>query len=323
MDIVTYTLAGYILSRAGWNRFCPKANALLVLAANAPGIDRISLAGGDVLALEYQRGVTHSVFSLPILALVPVAVVVLFSRGAIDWRKAWPVSAIGVACHLILDWAGGYGARLMYPLSDRWYHLDALPETDVVILGILILTAGWLSLAMLVKTEIGAASPGGRGAAIVSLALVSFWIGGRCLLHERAVATADAHLYAGEPPVRVAAFPHYADPFRWRVLAETEDSYHVLDIDIGDGELDPDRGLRLFKAEESGEIQAATASAPVRTLADFARYPFWRVAPSDEADNASRVELVDLQFAVPGEDRFVATAIVDPAGEVLRSWFSY
>jgi len=49
----------------------------------------------------------------------------------------------------------------------------------------------------------------------------------------------------------------------------------------------------------------------------------WRVVPAADPEGAERVELLDLRFGYPGEERFVATAIVDRAGRVLRSWFQF
>ena len=46
LDNPTHTLVGLMLSRAGLNRWTPRPDLLLTLAANAPDIDAVSWFGG-------------------------------------------------------------------------------------------------------------------------------------------------------------------------------------------------------------------------------------------------------------------------------------
>ena len=48
MDQFTHTATGLFLSRAGLNRATPYAAPILMLAANAPDADIVSLAGGSL-----------------------------------------------------------------------------------------------------------------------------------------------------------------------------------------------------------------------------------------------------------------------------------
>ena len=75
MDNLTHTAIGLFLSRAGLNRLTPLATPILLLAANAPDIDILSVAGGSLSYLHYHRPLTHSLVAMPIMALLPVAVV--------------------------------------------------------------------------------------------------------------------------------------------------------------------------------------------------------------------------------------------------------
>jgi len=323
MDFIAHTLTGYALGRAGLNRMCPHASAILLLAANAPDADLLSLAGGDQLMLEYHRGVTHSIVGIPFVALVPLIVVAVFARGGMLWRRGWAVSMIGVASHVLLDWTNVYGVRLLSPISNRWYHLDIVGMTDIAIWGILLFAAGWVALARLVSHEIGTRGTNGRGVAVSALAVLSACLGARWLLHERALSTLDSHLYGTTVPLRVAAFPHYVDPFRWRGLVETDEVYHLFEMNLRNDLFDPSRGLRLYKPPSSEALRTARQAEPFEAFLEFARFPLWRMVSSGEADGAFEVQVLDLSFALPEEDRFAATAIVDGNQRVLRSWFQY
>src|SRR5207248_11360495 len=60
MDDLTHSLTGLMFSRAGLNRFHPRASLILIMAANAPDVDIVSWFGGPLTYLEYHRGLAHS-----------------------------------------------------------------------------------------------------------------------------------------------------------------------------------------------------------------------------------------------------------------------
>ena len=67
MDNLTHSLTGLMLSRAGLNRFYPRATLLLVIAANIPDIDFVAIARGPLYYFEQHRGITHSVAAAPVI----------------------------------------------------------------------------------------------------------------------------------------------------------------------------------------------------------------------------------------------------------------
>src|SRR5437773_8924320 len=108
MDNLTHSLTGLMLSRAGLNRLSPRGTLILMLAANMPDIDVVSWFSGRGKYLDIHRGYTHSWLLLPLMALVPV-LVARWSLGGNggerwSWGKAWGVSMLGVASHLLFDW---------------------------------------------------------------------------------------------------------------------------------------------------------------------------------------------------------------------------
>ena len=326
MDPLTHTLTGLALSRAGLNRRSVHATPILLLAANAPDIDIVTLAGGSASYLHYHRSITHSFFAIPFLALLPLLLVRPWARQRFDWKWAYLVSVIGVLSHLLLDWTNAYGIRFLLPFSNRWYRLDIANLVDVWIWAVLLMALLAPALARLVSSEIGARPGSGRGWAIAALSFLLLYGCGRYLLHERALATLDSRVYAGAVPARVAAFPRAASPFRWDGLVETDQFYSLLDVNLLGG-FDPDSGRVLYKPEpvrrEAAAAAAARRTEAFRVFLNFSQYPYWRFTPADHPEDAIRVDVMDLRFGAPPHPRFVATAVVDREDRVVQSGFAY
>jgi len=183
MDNLTHSLTGLMLSRAGLNRWYPRATLVLVLAANAPDIDFLAIVRGPLYYFEQHRGITHSLSAAPLMALLPVLVACAVSRSTRGWAVAWGISLIGVASHLLLDWTNIYGIRLLLPFSAQWFHLDLINLFDLMIWAVLLL--GWIGplVAKLVAGEIGAKPGTGRGLAIFALSFFLLYDFGRFLAH--------------------------------------------------------------------------------------------------------------------------------------------
>ncbi len=261
MDPLTHTATGLFLSRAGLNRWTPLATPILLLAANAPDVDIVTAAGGQLNYLHYHRHLTHSLAALPFMALLPVVLVALIGRKRIHWKGAWAAAAIAVLTHLLLDWTNVYGIRLLLPFSGRWFRLDITNVVDLWIWAALGLGVAGPFLARLVSSEIssGAAKVRnyGRGWAWAALLFVVLYNSGRNVLHERAVAVAGAHIYQRAEPVRVAAMPHLANPLMWKALVETDGFYAVQDFSLAN-EFDPTRSAIYHKPDADPALDASS-----------------------------------------------------------------
>ncbi len=323
MDNLTHTLTGVLLARAGLNRWCSGAGFLLALAANAPDVDVVAgLLGGQDTYLEWHRGPTHGLAGMPVVALLPLLAMWPFRRGKGQWLRAYLVSLAAVGSHLALDWTNMYGIRLLAPFSGEWFRADITGVVDVWIWALLAGAALWGILARLVSTEIGARATPGRGVAIAALTLLCAYDFGRFLLHERAVAVLDSHLYAGEVPTRVAAFPGFALPMRWTGVVETGGFYMVHRLDLG-AAFDPGAGKIYYKAAPGEALEAARRTEAFRKFLRFAQFPIWRQTPLAEPEGGVRVEVSDLRFGLPGDGRFAAVAELDQNQRVLRAWFQF
>ncbi|HYP13939.1 MAG TPA: metal-dependent hydrolase [Bryobacteraceae bacterium] len=316
MDNLTHALTGVLLSRAGLNRLSPKANWLLVLAANVPDIDILALAGGTDLYFEHHRGITHALVMIPVMALLPVLFVRFVLRQKLSWVRALLASSVGVASHLLLDWTNSYGIRLWLPFSDSWPALDITSVIDLFIWTTLAIAVLAPVLSRLVSSEIGAKKTSGRGWAIAGLVLLLLYDCGRLALRDRAIAIQEARLYQGRPPARTLVFPTPLNPALWEGLIETDRFWALHTVNLA-SEFDPSASRVIYKPESSPAIAAAKATHVFQVMESFSRALQYTSAPSGEVENGVQVEARDLRFG------FRAIAILDSRNAVQRAWFSY
>lgn len=323
MDNVTHTLVGLALARTGLNRLGAGATAVLLLSANAPDVDIVGLAWGQLTYFEVHRGYTHSLMLLPVLAAACVLIAALLVRKRVRWLALWLLACLGVGSHLLLDWTNAYGIRLLLPFSSRWLHLDISSLTDSVILAVLFLAAVLPWFSSLVSREIGDKPGRGRKTAIAALIFYAVFELFRAVMHIRVEAELQSRLYRGSFPLAVSALPHPANPLDWTGVVETSDSYTGVDANAL-GNVHPDRGQVIYKIPYDRAIRAALLTQPFRYLIYFARFPVWSEQPVTlPGGHGTRVDLTDLRFGAPGIGGFHSVALIDSRGAILDSQFTF
>lgn len=316
MDNLTHSLTGLMFSRAGLNRFHPRASLILIMAANAPDLDVVSWFGGSLNYLEYHRGITHALITMPALGAIPALLVCGFRRSYAGWKAAYILSLIGVASHLAIDWTNAYAIRLLLPFSTAWLHLDWNFVFDFWIWAVLLLALVGPWLGKLVSSEIGATPGSSRGLAIFALLFFAGYDLGRYLLHERALATLNSRIYQGAAPTRVAAFPGPFNPLQWTGWVEGASFQTRFDMNLAT-EFDPQGGATFYKPEPSAALEAARQTVTFRKFLDFSLYPLWSITPVDEPEGGQVVQVQDERFG------FGASAIVDRSNRIVREWFHF
>jgi inner membrane protein len=304
----------------------PLATPILMLAANAPDIDIVTLTGGSLNYLHFHRHLTHSLVAMPVMALLTVLVVWAVARKPIQWLAAFFIALIAVASHLLLDLTNIYGVRLLLPFSAQWLRLDLTSVVDLWIWGVLLLGVTGPLIARLVGSEITSGGPRnrhhGRGFAIFGLLFLLLLNCGRNVLHTRAVASLESRIYQGVTPIRVAALPDAANPLKWRGLVETGDFYAVADLNLA-ADFDPTRAAIFHKPEPDPALDAAARTPTFEQFLRFSQFPFWRVSPVPEPENGKLVEVIDMRFGTPLAPGFMASALVSGKLQVLETHFQW
>ena len=323
MDNVTHSLTGLALSRAGLNRWSPRATLLFLLSANAPDVDILALAGGGFRYLEAHRGYTHSLFGLPFMAALSVLVTAAIYRERLPWLKAWLLCCAGVGSHVLLDWTNSYGVRLLLPFSSRWFHLDLNSLYDGWILAILVFAAVWPFFSRLVSGEIGSRAPNGKATAVFAICFFVLFDSARAVLHAKAIGQLQTRVYGDFPPLQAAALPEPFVPWRWTGIVETERDYRKMDINTA-AQLQPQTAAIFYKPPVTPSLERAEATQPFHFFLYFARFPVWsQEAVPLGSGTGKRLDLTDLRFGVPGSGSFHCIALENARDQVLGAWFTF
>jgi len=145
MDLLTQGLLGTSMALAiAKPDEIKKAAIIGLLAGLAADVDFFIRSSTDpLLNLEFHRHFTHSVFFIPIAALI-ISIVLwpLFAKH-LSWKKIFTYSFAGYLLSGLLDACTSYGTRLLWPLSEDKISFNIISIIDPVftlflLLGVLI-----------------------------------------------------------------------------------------------------------------------------------------------------------------------------------------
>ncbi len=296
MEPVTHFLTGACLGRAGFNRKTAYATLAAVLAAEAADLDIFWGFAGPVEELKHHRGITHTIWAVPVVAGVVVGAVALLhlwrqrrrrraAAGAtqngqdngnanesptspaplppVHWGWLYFTACVAALSHLLLDWTNNYGVRPFFPLNPRWYAGSFMFIAEPIIWGLFLLAFAMPWLLGLTDREIGARRTPFRGQGWAIFALCGMVVLGciRWAEHAQALVMLSNANVASEPVTRMAAEPYPMDPFRWHAILETADFYQIAEVGTSIGtsgsvDSDPQRDV-LYKPADTPAVEAA------------------------------------------------------------------
>jgi inner membrane protein len=289
MEPVTHFLTGACIGRAGLNRKTAYATLAAVLAAEAADLDILWGFAGPVEELKHHRGITHTLWAVPIIAGVIVGAVWVVDRildrirssrarrapvpssdpntpsaspprQPIHWGWLYLTACIAALSHLLLDWTNNYGVRPFFPLNPRWYAGSFMFIAEPVIWALFFLALFMPWMLGLADREIGARRKPFRGRGWAIFALIGFLIygGWRWSEHAKARALAENIQLTSEPALRMAFEPYPINPFRWHAIVETADFYQTAEVDTRTGSIDSDPSQDvMYKPADTPAIEAA------------------------------------------------------------------
>lgn len=139
MDPLAHTLAGAALAETRLRNTTAMAAPALILGANAPDVDVVTMFVSRDLALGFRRGWTHGALAMVVLPVVLTLLLLLLDRALARRRGREPraragpllgLSALAVVSHSLLDWLNTYGVRFLMPFDGTWFYGDALFVVD-------------------------------------------------------------------------------------------------------------------------------------------------------------------------------------------------
>jgi len=304
---ITHFLTGACIGRAGFNRRTAYATVAAVLAAEAADLDILWGFAGPIEELKHHRGITHTLWAAPVVAVVVTGVLWMVDRWwfqrrrkrraaeqeakivpgerpfirrelAVRWGWVYAAAFVAALSHLILDWTNNYGVRPFFPFNANWYSGDLVFIVEPVLWGVFALALIVPAFLRLADQEIGVPRTvrRGQGWAIFALAaMVSLW-GWRWVEHQRAKSMIEQTQVTREPVRRLALEPYPMNPARWHAILETGSTYQTAEVNTHAGtiESDPQRDV-LFKPLETLAVRAAKQTELGKVYMDWGR---WAVA---------------------------------------------
>lgn len=153
MDLLTQGLLGSSLAISGSAHHETRKAALIGLLAglSADADFLIGSASDPLLNLEYHRHFTHSVFFIPIAALLLSLLLWPLFRSSLTWGRVFLYCLAGYSLSGFLDACTSYGTSLFWPLNDERISFNIISIVDPIFT--LLLIAGVL-LGILSRTKI-------------------------------------------------------------------------------------------------------------------------------------------------------------------------
>ena len=334
MEPVTHFLTGACLARVGFNRKTALATATMTLAAEAPDIDVVGNFKDPIFGFAHHRGFTHSFLGLLLVQAIVVGLIYVIwrLRGRKvknpnlppRWGLLFLFAYLAGLSHILLDFTNNYGVRPFWPFWEKWYSWDIVFIVEPLLLLLLIGGLVVPGLFSLINDEIGVRRKGPAGrlaAALALLGVIAVW-GVRDYEHRRAVNALDSRLYDGSDPLRVSAYPHWLDPFRWYGVVETRNFFGTMQVNSSAADVDPEGRMEIRqKPEETPVTLAAKRSELGRVYLDWAQYP---IVEAEQVGSGYVVKFRDLRYYDPNQTRrdlLGARVELDQSLNVVRESF--
>src|SRR5210317_2011631 len=216
MDPVSQAVLGASVPQAVSRKIHLAAATLFgALAGMAPDLDSLIRSDTDpLLYLEFHRQFSHSLFFIPIGALICTAVFyALFARRwQISFKLTYLFCFLGYATHGLLDACTSYGTQLLWPFSNERFAWNTISIVDPLFT---------LPLLALVITGARKKKP---LFSQIALCWVIFYLGLGVFQNYR-VTEAGTQLARerGHTPIRLEAKPTIGNLLLWKVIYEMKD----------------------------------------------------------------------------------------------------
>jgi inner membrane protein len=220
MDPVSQGVLGAAFAQTrGPEKTLAKAAAIGAFAGMVPDLDVLIRSSADpLLAVEFHRHFTHSLFFIPIGGLLCSLLLhpLLGRRWQLRYRQTLAWCLIGFATHGVLDGFTTFGTRLLWPFSDQRYALDIISVVDPMFTVPLL---AMVALAAVTKTRRYLKWALLWGAVYLSVGYVQ---------HQRAetmgLKLADER---GHKVLRLEVKPTMGNLAVWKVVYETDERFFV------------------------------------------------------------------------------------------------
>ena len=224
MDVVTQGLLGGVLAQSAARKEERKAASVIgILAGMLADADILIRSSVDpLLTIEYHRHFSHSLFFIPIGALIAFLLLWPFIRHRLSAWRLYFFCLLGYSMSGVLDAFTSYGTHLLWPLSEQRISFNIISIIDPVFTVILLVT---FILGLRLQ---------GQRTAVVGLLLCVAYLGLGFLQLQR--AQEEAHNLAamrGHVTQQHVVKPTLANMVLWRSVYIANERIHVDALRVG------------------------------------------------------------------------------------------
>lgn len=306
MDNITHTLIGAALAEAGLKKRTALGAATLMIGANFPDIDAITVAFGR--SLEFRRGATHGFLALAILPFVLAGLMWLWdsqvrrrrdpSLPAADVRQLTVLAGIAIATHPTLDFMNTYGMRWLMPFVDRWFYADGLFIVDP-----------WFMLTLIAGVVFARRASSVRPARLALAATATYVI---VMLGITTMGRAQVERALG--PRRFMVQPTPFTPWRRGILVEEAGAYRFGSYTaFGTARLSDET---IAKGDDDPAVGAARETVAAQRFLSWSRFPFYRVVRDRDG---TLVRIADARYMADHARGWAAVEIRLPIAKSLAT----
>jgi inner membrane protein len=310
LDNLCHTLVGAACGEAGLKQRTRYGNATLMISANLPDLDVLSLFLYPY-PISFRRGWTHGILAQVLLPVALTAVMYAIGRLRaprddhgpplhVGWLLA--LSYVGVYSHVFLDFLNNYGVRLLAPVDWRWFYGDAV-----------FIAALWLWLALGAGVWLGRRQRRPRPAR-AALLFASCYIVAMLLSAQAArMVVADTWQQTrGTSPRALMVGPLPITPLTRTVVVDAGDHYETGTLTSWPASVRFDAQPIAKNAGHPLVKFALTQDRNIREFLVWARFPFWTITPERDG---TRVTVGDVRFmsAPIRGARFQASTVIRAA----------
>ena len=193
------------------------------LAGMAPDLDVFIRSSEDpLLALEFHRQFTHSLFFIPVGAFICASVFYPLIKKQLPFKAVFGFAALGFGTHGLLDACTTYGTQLLWPFTDArfaWHNVSVIdPIFTLPLIALLVMSAARRAPVL----------------AVCGLCWAVCYLGFGVLQHQRALSAAQSVVASRQhQPVRLEVKPGFANLLVWKAIYEYDGRYYVDAIRAG------------------------------------------------------------------------------------------
>jgi len=286
MDLLTQGLLGTAMAQAGAKQHETRiATGVGFLAGIAADVDILIQSENDpLLNIEFHRHFTHSLFFVPLGALVVALLLWPFLRKRLQFSRLYLFTFLGYCLSGVLDAFTSYGTNLLWPVSDARIALNIISVLDPAF-TLILLIAGVIAFRRYSRTM-------ARFGLLLAAVYLSFgWI-----QLQRAETVAESLIAdRGHRAEQLLVKPTLANLVLWRSIYEYDGKFHVDAIRVGlfsEPRIYPGESVEKFVLERDlNDLPASSVLA--QDIARFSHFSSGFLAIRPEQPHV----LVDVRYS--------------------------